>query len=91
VREVYDELVEAAAGKDIWVCGGGELAGRFADAGLLDQVWVQDAPVTLGAGAPFLPRHVELRLAELAQNRDFVCARYDVIRARAAPDGTIAT
>ena len=38
----------AAAGKDVWVVGGGELAGQFADAGLLDEVWVQYAPVTLG-------------------------------------------
>jgi dihydrofolate reductase len=91
VQEVYDELVEAAAGKNIWVCGGGELAARFADAGLLDEVWVQYAPVALGAGAPLLPRHVELQLVELAQNRDFGCARYAVIRPTVTPDGTIAT
>ncbi len=91
VREVYAELVEAAAGKNIWVCGGGELAAKFADEGLLDEVWVQYAPVTLGAGAPLLPRRVELKLAELAQNRDFACARYDVIRPGAAADGTIRT
>jgi hypothetical protein len=36
--------------------------------------------VTLGAGAPVLPRHVELELVEVARNRDFACARYDVVR-----------
>jgi hypothetical protein len=41
---------------------------------------VQFAPVTLGAGAPLLPRRLELELREVARNRDFVCARYDVVR-----------
>ncbi|MGZ5405686.1 MAG: dihydrofolate reductase family protein, partial [Nocardioides sp.] len=59
---------------------GGELVGRFHDAGLLDEVWLQYAPVTIGHGAPVLPRHVELRLEDVARNRDFVCARYEVVR-----------
>jgi hypothetical protein len=42
-------------------------------------VWIQYAPVTLGAGTPVLPRHVELRLEEVARNRDFVCARHTVV------------
>jgi hypothetical protein len=27
-----------------------------------------------------LPGHVELALVEVARNRDFACARYDVVR-----------
>ncbi len=50
VSTVHAEMVQAAAGKDLWVVGGGDLAGQFADAGLLDEVWVQYAPVTLGSG-----------------------------------------
>ena len=34
----------------------------------------------LGSGAPVLPRHVELRLEEVARNRDFLCGRYSVVR-----------
>jgi dihydrofolate reductase len=60
--------------------GGGDLVGQFADAGLLDEVLVTIAPVTLGAGAPLLPRRVELRLEEVARNGDFACARYTVGR-----------
>ena len=45
-------MAEAAGGKDLWVVGGGDLVGQFADAGLMDQVIVQIAPVTLGAGRP---------------------------------------
>jgi dihydrofolate reductase len=58
VRPVYDELVEVAAGKDIWLVGGGELVGQFDDAGLLDEIQVHLTPVTLGAGAPLLPRRI---------------------------------
>ena len=78
VRPVHERAVAAAGAKDVWVMGGGDLAGQFADAGLLDEVWVQIAPVTLGAGKPLLPRHLNLALIEVAQNRDFVCVRYRV-------------
>ncbi|GAB2874221.1 dihydrofolate reductase family protein [Nocardioides pacificus] len=80
VASLHPQLVAAAGDRDVWVVGGGDLAGQFADAGLLNEVWVQYAPVTLGAGAPLLPRRLELRLAEVGRNRDFACARYDVVR-----------
>jgi dihydrofolate reductase len=79
VRPVHDEMAAAADGKDLWVVGGGDLAGQFADAGLLDEIIVYLASVTLGGGAPLLPRTLDLRLAELARNGDFACARYSVV------------
>jgi dihydrofolate reductase len=79
VRTVHDEMTAAAGGKDLWVVGGGDLAGQFADAGLLDEVIVYLASVTLGSGAPLLPRTLDLRLLELARNGDFACARYSVV------------
>ena len=81
VAAAHEAMVDAAGGKNVWIVGGGDLAGQFADAGLLDEVIVYIAPVTLGAGAPLLSRRVELRLEELARNRDFACARYSVVRA----------
>ena len=81
VAAVHEAMVSAAGGKNVWIVGGGDLAGQFADAGLLDEVIVYIAPVTLGAGAPLLSRRVELHLEELARNRDFACARYSVVRA----------
>jgi dihydrofolate reductase len=80
ITAVHEEMVRAAGGRNVWIVGGGDLAGQFADAGLLDEVIVYIAPVTLGAGAPLLPRRVELRLEELARNRDFAAARYLVVR-----------
>ena len=73
-------MVAAADGRDVWVVGGGELAGQFADAGLLDEVVVSIAPVTLGAGAPLLPRRLELEVRELTRNGEFACVRYAVRR-----------
>lgn len=80
VREVHAEMVAAAEQRDVWVVGGGDLAGQFADAGLLDEVWVQYAPVTLGSGAPLLPRVLDLELLDVARNRNFMCGRYRVVR-----------
>jgi dihydrofolate reductase len=51
--------MRAAAGdKNIWVVGGGDLAGQFYDAGLLSEVIVQVGSVTLGKGKPLFPRRV---------------------------------
>lgn len=78
--ELHAELVAAAAGKDVWVVGGGDLAGQFAELGLLDEVLVAIAPVTLGSGKPLLPHPVELRLREVDRNGEFIVAAYDVVR-----------
>jgi dihydrofolate reductase len=80
VRSVHEQMTAAAAGRNVWIVGGGDLAGQFADAGLLDEVIVYVAPVTLGTGKPLLPRKLELRLEETARNGDFVCSRYAVVK-----------
>ena len=80
IATVHKEMVGAAGDRNVWIVGGGDLAGQFADAGLLDEVIVSIAPVTLGGGAPLLPRRIELRLDELGRNGDFVCARFSVVR-----------
>ncbi|MDQ6634023.1 MAG: dihydrofolate reductase family protein [Gemmatimonadota bacterium] len=58
VRPVHREMATAAAGKNVWIVGGGELVGQFYDAGLLDEMFVQIGSVTLGAGTPLLPRAI---------------------------------
>ena len=50
VKEVHPKMVEAARSKNVWVVGGGDLAGQFHDAGLLDEAIIQVASVTLGKG-----------------------------------------
>ena len=58
VRPVHKAMAEAAGGRNVWLVGGGELVGKFHDAGLLDELFVQVGSVTLGAGKPLLPRAI---------------------------------
>jgi len=76
IAELHPKLVTAAAGKDIWVVGGGETAVQFASAGLLDEMIVTYAPCSLGAGSRVLPIRSEWELVESGLNGDFVCARW---------------
>jgi dihydrofolate reductase len=81
VSALAEEIRAAAAGKDVWIVGGGDLAGQFFEAGLLDEVRLSVAAVTLGAGAPLLPRRIEsarLWLESVAQVGQFVELRYAV-------------
>jgi dihydrofolate reductase len=80
IASVHKEMVAAAGDRNVWIVGGGDLAGQFADVGLLDEVIVSIAPVTLGAGAPLLPRRIELRLDELGRNGDLAGAKFSVVR-----------
>lgn len=81
---VADHLagIRASAGDaDVWIVGGGDLVGQFADAGALDEIHVSIAPVTLGAGAPLLPRRLDstrLELIETSRAGQFVQAKYRV-------------
>ncbi len=79
-------MAEAAGHLNAWVVGGGDLAGQFYDLGLLDDVIVQFAPVTLGGGSPLLPRAITSPPLRLVSARTFggVFAelRYEVTRDR---------
>lgn len=83
VQPVHQQLREAAGERNVWIVGGGDLAGQFADHGLLDEIHLEMAPATLGAGAPLLPRRLtpsELSLAVVERNGPLVYLRYDVRR-----------
>lgn len=56
VRASHDQMREVAGSKNIWIVGGGDLAGQFFDAGLLDELVVHVGSVTLGTGKPLFPR-----------------------------------
>lgn len=58
VRPIHEMMKQLANKKNIWIVGGGDLAGQFYDAHLLDQLIIQIASVTLGSGAPLFPRHL---------------------------------
>jgi len=85
VRPVHAQMQAAAAGRNVWLVGGGDLVGQFHDAGLLDEIIVQVGSVTLGAGKPLLPRRItspSLKLVEARRIGDgFAELRYHVPRA----------
>lgn len=58
VAPIHAEMVKAADGKNLWLVGGGDLVGQFHDRGLLDEIILSVAPVTLASGAPLLPRRI---------------------------------
>ncbi len=87
VRPIHREMAIAAGTKNLWIVGGGDLAGQFYNAGLLDEMIVQIAAVTLGAGAPLFPRRIDPPLQLLSAKpcgQNFAELRYAVLYT--APD-----
>ncbi len=83
VRPVHAAMTRAAAGRNLWIVGGGDLVGQFYDAGLLNEIIVQIGSVTLGRGKPLLPRRIDgakaLRLTSVERLGDGMAElRYDV-------------
>ncbi len=58
VADALPAILAAAEGKDVWLVGGGELAGAFLDIDAVDEIVLSVAPAALPAGAPLLPRTV---------------------------------
>ena len=83
VRERYRTCRMPPLSCYIWVVGGGDLAGQFADAGHLGELQISVAPATLGSGRPLLPRVLgvdRLRLQSVRQNGQFAELVYAVNR-----------
>lgn len=83
VRPVHEAMVDAAEGRNVWLTGGGELVGAFADRGLLDEIILSVAPVILGGGAPLLPRRLlssQLSLVDVDRHSQFVYLTYSLVR-----------
>jgi len=88
VPDVHARMVLAAAGRNIWLVGGGELVAQFADRGLLDEIWLGVAPVVLGGGVPVLPARLPgvLALTDITRFGDsFLELRYAVPHASPHP------
>lgn len=83
VAEAWPAISTAAGDRDVWLVGGGDLVGQFADAGLLDEIRVSVAPVTLVSGRPLLPRRLEsdrLELTSVTRSGQFAELRFAVRR-----------
>ncbi|GER23437.1 dihydrofolate reductase [Zafaria cholistanensis] len=70
LSEWAPDIAADAGDKDVWVVGGGRVAGEFADAGLLDEIILFTMPVVLGGGRPLLAAGTPLRL-EVTSSREY--------------------
>jgi dihydrofolate reductase len=82
---IHDAIAAArqsAAGKDVFVMGGGA-ATEALKAGLVDEVVLHQVPILLGGGRRFfqeLPEHVRLNLVEAVPAPGVTHLRYEVAR-----------
>lgn len=69
VLEHFATLQRLAHNKDIWVMGGGDLAGQFHDQGLLDELQIQTVAVFLNSGKKLFARRTEtaFKIKEICQ------------------------
>jgi dihydrofolate reductase len=78
--------LRGGSGKDIWLCGGGELFRSLLDADLVDTVEVGISPVLLGQGRPLLPSFTRSRPLRLTHEQAFpsglLVLHYDVVRTK---------
>lgn len=81
VATEWPAIRTAAAERAVWIVGGGDLAGQFADAGLLTEIRLSVAPATLASGRPLLPRRIgpdRLHLESMSRAGQFAELRYSV-------------
>lgn len=71
VGDHLQSILGAAGDGDVWVIGGGDLAGQFLDAGALDELQITITPVALAGGAPLFPRDIRSDRLELRSVEKF--------------------
>jgi dihydrofolate reductase len=65
VAEHFETIEGDTQGGNIWIVGGGDLAGQFYDCGHLDEIQLSFTPVALLGGSPVLPRTIGPETLEL--------------------------
>lgn len=83
VAPVYQTIQKSiAAGKNLWITGGGSVVAQFHESGLLDEFILTIAPVLLQKGAPLFAGRIAYpplkTLSVTKKKGDFVEIRYQV-------------
>lgn len=63
----FVKRLKSESDRQIWVCGGSEIATQLVKAGLLDKIVIKLNPVIFGSGIPLfgsIPQHVSLKLVD---------------------------
>jgi dihydrofolate reductase len=83
----FAERLRGAAGKNVWLMGGGDIIASFLDADAIDEFIITVMPIFIGEGIPLLaprPRELTLRLLEVRGFPDGVVQlHYEVPRQKA--------
>ena len=84
IEAALDQANSAAAGKDVGVWGGAEIARQYLDAGLLDELQIHLMPVLLGAGvrlfADLNAAPIELERTRTVETPSAIHIWYSVLR-----------
>jgi dihydrofolate reductase len=82
VEAALERARRAAGGKDVSVAGGASTVNQFLAAGLIDELWLHIAPITLGGGArlfegvgPLALEPVEVRGTDMVSHIRYRVAR----------------
>ena len=67
--ELVRELKQEGAGKDIWLCGGAELATTLLEEKLIDEIILKVNPVLFGSGISLFSRQVAQTELELVESK----------------------
>jgi dihydrofolate reductase len=82
VANFLDDFINEAGNSNIWIQGGGDLAGQFYDCRALNEIHLSFAPVFLESGKHLLPRNImasNIKLVDIIRTGEFIVARYNVI------------
>lgn len=72
IKPHYQELKKLAGDKNIWIMGGGDLAGQFYEQGLIDEMHIQTVAVFLNEGKKLFARKTEeaFKIKQILQRGD---------------------
>ncbi|MGP4028144.1 dihydrofolate reductase family protein [Actinomadura sp. 3N407] len=75
---------ETAAGKDVYVMGGPDVAGQFVRAGLVDEIGIHLVPVLFGGGTRLLDHigddHIQLEVASVTDTPHATHLLYRIVK-----------
>ncbi|WBB61637.1 dihydrofolate reductase family protein [Streptomyces sp. WMMC500] len=84
IESALRQAKETAAGRNVFIMGGPDVAGQFVRAGLVDRIGIHLVPVLFGGGARLLEHlgdaHVRLRVASVTETARATHLLYDVVR-----------
>lgn len=82
IESAYEQAKKAAGDRKIHIAGGANTVNQYLAAGLIDELWLHIAPVTLGSGARLFEGVPSLRLEpiELSGTKLATHIRYKVLK-----------